>query len=119
MNCIECGSLLLIKIDFDLRPAFLFMAKQTAGAPKPQKKAEVRTELFLFSKENYLILFAGIVIVTIGFLLMTGGHQSPDQWKPEEIYSFRRISLSTLFVIGGFVVILFSIFIRKKKSIAE
>lgn len=83
----------------------------------PQKTTtggNFKTPPFLFSRENYLILGAGLVLMAIGFLLMSGGQQRPDQWDPNVIYSFRRITLSTIVVLLGFCVVFYSIF-RKPK----
>ena len=56
---------------------------------------------FLFSKKRYQILFLSILIIGLGFLLMSGGgSNNPDVFN-NEIYSFRRIRLAPLVVISG------------------
>ena len=61
-----------------------------------------------------MIMGAGILLLALGFMLMTGGSQSPDQFDPEVVYSFRRVTLSTIVVMLGFAVVLVSIFWKKK-----
>ena len=61
-----------------------------------------------------MIMAAGILLLALGFILMTGGSQSPDQFDPEVVYSFRRVTLSTIVVMLGFAVVLVSIFWKKK-----
>ncbi len=67
----------------------------------------------LLDKKGMVLLGGGCLLIAVGYLLMLGGAQPPVQWNPDEIYSFRRITLSTLFVIGGMVVVLLSIFLRQ------
>jgi hypothetical protein len=61
--------------------------------------------LFLFDKTNYLIMFGGLALILLGFVLMAGG-KSPDPkvFNADEVYSFRRITLAPILIIAGFVV---------------
>ena len=59
-----------------------------------------------------MVLFAGLALLAVGFLLMTGGSQPPDQFDTSVVYSFRRTTLSTIVVTVGFIVVLYSIFIK-------
>jgi len=93
------------------------MAKQPAKTNEKQVKksaAQVQnvSSQFLFGKRNYMFLFIGLAILAIGFLLMTGGSQPPNQFDPDVVYSFRRTTLSTIFVTIGFLVVLYSIFVK-------
>ena len=63
-----------------------------------------------------MILLGGIGLMVIGYFLMSGGSQPADQFDPKVIYGFTRITVSTVFVVAGFVVALFSIFAKSKKS---
>ena len=58
---------------------------------------------FALSKENYILLAIGFVIILIGFLLMMGGRSNDPNVFNEEIFSFRRIVLAPLVVLFGFV----------------
>ena len=69
-----------------------------------------------FTKQNYYIMIAGVLLIVIGFALMAGGGtDNPTEWK-EEIFSFRRITLAPIVVIGGFVVVLLGI-MRKTPAV--
>jgi hypothetical protein len=97
------------------------MAKQKTKAESKQIQQKVasnvkQTQPFLFSRENYLILGLGLALIAIGFLLMTGGQQPPNQFDPNVIYSFRRTTLSTIFVLLGFGVVMASIFWKRKNT---
>jgi len=66
-------------------------------------------------KENYKIMIAGLVVIVIGFLLMMGGRSDdPNSFKPEEVYSFRRITLAPIVILAGLVVEIYAIMRRPK-----
>jgi fumarate reductase subunit D len=90
------------------------MAKQPASRRIPQKNVHTQRP-FLFDKTNYIIMLAGLLVFIIGLLLMVGGKSNdPNQFHPEEIYSFRRITLAPIVVILGLVIEVFAI--MKKPS---
>ena len=75
----------------------------------------MKKKQFLFSKKRYQILFLSILIIGVGFLLMSGGgSNNPDVFN-NEIYSFRRIRLAPLVVISGFIMFIVSILYRDKE----
>ena len=75
----------------------------------------MKKKQFLFSKKRYKILFLSILIIGVGFLLMSGGgSNNPDVFN-NEIYSFRRIRLAPLVVISGFIICIVSILYRDKE----
>jgi len=94
------------------------MAKQQNKSEKQVKKQAPSSPPvnFLFEKRNYVILLIGIGLLAVGFLLMTGGAQPPDKFDPSVIYSFRRTTLSSLVVVIGFLVVLYSIFAKHKEE---
>lgn len=70
---------------------------------------------FAFGRENYRILIIGVVIVVIGYLLMVGGGaDNPNEFHEDQIFSFRRITLSPIVILAGFVVVLFGIMKKSK-----
>lgn len=90
------------------------MAKQSTSPRIPQKHLHTQRP-FLFDKTNYIIMLAGLLVFIIGLLLMVGGKSNdPNQFHPEEIYSFRRITLAPIVVILGLVIEVFAI--MKKPS---
>ena len=70
---------------------------------------------FLFEKVNYKILLIGIAIITLGFILMSGGGSDDPKVFSEDIFSFRRIRLAPTVVLIGFGIVIFSIFKNRKK----
>lgn len=52
--------------------------------------------------KNYLLIAVGMVIILIGLLLMAGGgSEDPTQFS-YEIFSWRRITLAPILIVGGF-----------------
>lgn len=71
---------------------------------------------FLFGKTNYKILIVGIVLIALGFFLMSGGGSDDPNVFNEEIFNFRRIRLAPTVVLAGFGVVIYSIFKKDKIS---
>ncbi len=66
-----------------------------------------------FNKKNFYILAAAILLIIIGFILLSGGGaENPATEFSEEIYSFRRLWVAPIVLIGGFVCAAFAIFKR-------
>ena len=75
----------------------------------------MKKKQFLFSKKRYQFLLLSILIIGVGFLLMSGGgSNNPDVFN-NEIYSFRRIRLAPIVVILGFIMCIISILYRDKE----
>lgn len=71
---------------------------------------------FLFETINYKILFIGLAVIAVGFILMSGGgSEDPTVFKEDELFSFRRIRLAPTLVLAGFGVLIYSIFKSPKK----
>ena len=69
----------------------------------------------LFSKENYKWMLIGLIVMAIGFFLMSGGKSAdPNIFNDSEIYSFRRITLAPFLIVGGLVIEIVAI-IKKPK----
>lgn len=64
------------------------------------------------SRKNYVMMLVGVVIIIIGFLLMSGGGKHTATEFDESIFSFRRITLAPIVVIAGFVFEIFAIMKR-------
>lgn len=88
-----------------------------AQQPKAKTVTAAQSLPFLFTKDNYLIMAAGVVVIILGFTLMTGAaNDNPEVFPKEEIYSFRRITLAPILVLLGFVIEVFAILKRPKTA---
>ena len=64
------------------------------------------------TRRNYILLAAGFAVIVLGFVLMAGGgSDSPDEFD-YAMFSWRRITLAPILVIGGFVVEIYAILKR-------
>ena len=95
------------------------MAKQTIQQKEKQptvsQKQVVQTTPFIFDSINYYIMIAGVVVILIGFMLMSGGATTDlNVFPKEELYSFRRITLAPIVVMLGFGIEIFAILRRPK-----
>jgi len=79
------------------------------------KKSPQNEDLPL-TKENYLLMAIGFVIIIIGFALMVGGKaESPNQFNPE-IFNFRRITLAPMVALFGFIFEIYAIMKKPKEE---
>ena len=70
---------------------------------------------FVFGRINYILLFSGIAIIIIGFLLMIGGApEDPAVFNPEEKYSFMRITVAPIVILLGLLVEVFAVLVKAK-----
>ena len=78
-------------------------------------KENTKKAAFLFGPINYKILIIGLVVIAVGFILMSGGaNENPNVFN-EDVYSFRRIRLAPTVVLIGFGITIYSILVKSKK----
>jgi len=65
-------------------------------------------------KLNLILMAVSFLIIVIGFVLMTGA-PSGEEFN-EDIFSTRRITISTIVALFGFVSLLVAIFYRPRKK---
>ncbi len=56
-----------------------------------------------FGKINFIICAISVLVIIIGFLLMTGGSSSVEQGFNPDIFSARRIKVAPAVCLVGFV----------------
>ena len=73
---------------------------------------------FAFDRVNYILLVAGMAVVIIGFLLMSGSGSSDAAYNPD-IFSARRIKVAPLVCLIGFVSMVYAVVRRPKNDKEE
>lgn len=64
------------------------------------------------TRRNYILLAIGFAVIVLGFVLMCGGgSDSPDEFN-YAMFSWRRITLAPILVIGGFAFEIYAILKR-------
>ena len=78
---------------------------------------EDKKSQFGFQPENYKLLLIGLAINILGFILMIGGAaEDPNSFNASELFSARRITIATMLIVAGYIVIIYAIMKRKKVS---
>ncbi len=74
-------------------------------ATEATKKIEDTNQpVFAFGKENYVLMLVGVGFILLGFILMTGGGSKDPNVFNEEMFDFRRLTLSPILILIGFAV---------------
>jgi len=69
----------------------------------------------MFTKENYLWMAAGAVVIAIGMILMSGGKSdNPAVFDEKQVYSTMRITVAPILILLGLGIEIFAIFKRPK-----
>ena len=74
---------------------------------------------FVFGKINLIICLISVLIIIIGFILMTGGSTTTEQGFNPDIFSARRIKLAPAVCVLGFVGMIVGILIPSKSKTKE
>jgi membrane-bound ClpP family serine protease len=72
---------------------------------------------FAFSRMNFILLAVGMLVVVIGFILMSGGSSSEEAYNPD-IFSTRRIVVAPIVCLLGFVSMIYAV-VHKPKDEAQ
>ncbi len=68
------------------------------------------------SGRNYVMMAIGLVVIIIGFMLMSGGASDDPAVFNQEMFSFRRITLAPIVVLAGFGFEVYAILWRDKNK---
>lgn len=68
----------------------------------------------VFQKKEYIIFILIICFLILGFVLMAGGGSDNPSVFDEKIFSFRRITLAPIIIIGSYIAMIW--LILKKKT---
>ncbi len=75
-----------------------------------------KTGPFAFNAKNYKLLFIGLAVNILGFLLMIGGAaENLNDFNKDELFGHRRITIAPMLIVLGYIIIMYSI-MKKQKS---
>lgn len=67
-----------------------------------------------FQKNKYIGLILIVSLLTLGFILMSGGGSDDPNVFNEDIFSFRRITLAPIIIVSSYIALIW--LILKKPS---
>lgn len=70
---------------------------------------------FAFGKNNLILIAIGVVVVIIGFLLMTGPSTTVDHFE-SDIFSVRRVRIAPVVCLIGFVLMVYAVITKPKED---
>ena len=70
---------------------------------------------FAFGKNNLILIAIGVVVVIIGFLLMTGPSTTVDHFE-SDIFSVRRVRIAPVICLIGFVLMVYAVITKPKED---
>jgi uncharacterized membrane protein len=71
---------------------------------------------FVFGKENFIILAISIVLVIVGFWLMSGAKTTEETGFDPAIFSARRIIIAPIVTMAGFILVVWAILKKPKDA---
>jgi hypothetical protein len=90
--------------------------KETKTLPSIQKEIH-SSRAPLFEKANMMWMLGGVVVMILGFILMSGGRSdNPNVFEPGEVYSTVRITVAPVLILAGLVIEIFAIFKHPKNK---
>ena len=72
-----------------------------------------------FTLTNYILMIAGVVILLIGYFMLSGGGSDDPSQFSDAIFNARRLKVAPVILIIGFVVELFAIMYRPRRNAEE
>ncbi len=71
----------------------------------------------LFTRDNYIWMIAGAVVIAAGMVLMSGGkNQDPNVFDTNLVYSTTRLTIAPILIVTGLVIEIYAIFRKPKQA---
>ena len=81
---------------------------------KKEKEKEIQT--VVFGRTNYILVAVGIVLLVLGYILLSGGgSDDPNVFNPA-MFDARRLYIAPLFIVAGLIVEIVAILYKNKKA---
>ena len=71
---------------------------------------------FTFGKRNYQLLIAGVIVMAIGFILMSGGGSEDPNVFSNAIFNTQRLTIAPILILTGLVIEVFAILHKPKED---
>ncbi len=70
----------------------------------------------LYGKKNYVLMAVSVLLIIIGFMLMSGGGSVDGVTYNPDIFSPRRVVAAPIVCVTGFVLMIYAILVNPKKK---
>lgn len=71
----------------------------------------------LFTKDNYLWMIIGAIVVIVGMIIMSGGkNENPAVFDKNVVYSTTRITIAPILIVAGLLIEVYAIFKSPKEA---
>ncbi len=71
----------------------------------------------LFSKENFLWMIIGGMVIALGMFLMSGGkNPDPNNFDTNLVYSKTRITIAPILIVAGLLIEIYAIFKKPRQT---
>lgn len=84
-------------------------------APRQGDIKKVEESQRAFGRNNYIAMACCLVLIVIGFILMSGSGSSVEQGFNPDIFSTRRIVIGPMVTFFGFLLMAFAILVKPSK----
>lgn len=71
---------------------------------------------FAFGKTNYILLGAGLIILILGYILLSGGGSDDPNVFNEEMFNARRMFVAPILIIVGLLVEILAIMFKPQSK---
>jgi uncharacterized membrane protein len=71
---------------------------------------------FAFTKQNYILLIVGFLLICAGLLLMIGGGSDDPNVFNDDIFNTQRLTIAPILIAAGFIVEIFAIMYKAKQE---
>jgi len=70
---------------------------------------------FAFGKENFIWLAISVVLIIIGFILVSGGKTTEETGFDPSIFNMRRLFVAPIVIMSGFGLVIYAILKKSKE----
>ena len=74
----------------------------------------------MFSRENYMWMLIGLLVMVVGMFLLSGGasNKDPKVFDTGAVYNVRRITIAPIVILAGLVIEIYAIFKKPKEKVS-
>ena len=89
-------------------------SRQSSGSANVQRQDTIH--MLNFGKLNYILLVVGIVVLAIGYLLLSGGGSDDPNVFNYDMFNSRRLVVAPIVIVIGLLLEIAAIMLRPKKT---